>query len=143
MISRTLASSQHFVLVLLIFAAGCTAETREPVSANGRVTLDEKVVSGVVLTLQPTRLTTGPKATVPVRNGEFSVSPEAGLHGGEYRVRFSAMPGDILSQLPPEMNEGLLGPGSFIASEFDVESVMTWDLQPGEQNERDFDLTLE
>lgn len=120
---------------------GCQPAT-ETATASGTVTVDGKPVTGVVIRLVPLAPTTGPKAATTVYNGAFSFDAEEGLHGGTYRVRFSVMPANLRSQLPPEEFEGIVPADKSIAREYDSKSELTWNIQPGAENTSTFEIEL-
>lgn len=140
---RTLWVRWISAFAILVALPGCRGNDQSTVSASGKVQVEGQDVSGLVITLQPIAPTTGPKATVPVFGGEFTIGPEAGLHGGQYRVRFSVMPAEILSQLPEDKRIGLVPAGQFVTRAFDVDSQLKWRLDRGEANENNFDVELE
>ncbi|MCD0459882.1 hypothetical protein [Roseiconus lacunae] len=143
---QSLRSLQRLSLIsagLVLAVTGCNREERPVATGSGSVKADDKPVSGIIISLQPLPPTTGPKATAPVFNGKFEFGEQANLHGGKYRVRFTALPSSLLSQVPPESSEGIIAPGQSIHPDYDVNSTETWELKPGEENTADFEVEFQ
>lgn len=129
-------------LIVSLTMVGCQ-KASPSVTASGKVRVGDSVVSGVVITLQPISSTTGPQATVAVFGGDFDIGPEAGLHGGKYRVRFSVMPSEIIALLPPEQKVGLVPVNRYVTREFDIDSQLTWELSSEVDNSKEFEIEFQ
>ncbi|MEM9588703.1 MAG: hypothetical protein AAGA03_15585 [Planctomycetota bacterium] len=125
------------------YLPGCSRNEPVRATAAGSVTADGKAISGVVIRLKPIAPTKGPKAAVAVINGDFSIGPEFSLHGGLYGVSFTVLPPELLAQLPEDAKTTAVEKGQFVTNEFDVGSQVTWTLNAGEENRRDFEITLQ
>jgi hypothetical protein len=151
MVSRLDVSASLVVVFLSIPLAfvlpGC--DTEEAIGATARGMVNAKmsgkradVVSGVMITLEPIGETTGPKASAPVFSGKFNFDAEAGLHGGQYRVRFSLMPPEIRNTIPTEHAAGLPADDAAVVAKYDSQSSLTWDLSPKQTNQREFEIEI-
>lgn len=129
-------------MVLAAVALGGCQPAGETATASGTVTVDGKPVTGVIIQLVPIAPTTGPKAATTVYNGSFSFDAEEGLHGGEYRVRFSVMPANLRSQLPPEEFKGIVPADKSVAFAYDSMSELTWNIKPNAENSSTFEIKL-
>jgi len=120
--------------------SGCDSRSTPEVTAAGNVRIDGQPISGALITLEPLAPTTGPKASCPIFSGSFEFANEVGLHGGNYRVRFSLMPAEIRSSIPADHAEGLPPQDAVISDRFDSRSQLTWMLRPGQPNSMDFEI---
>ncbi|MEM6474003.1 MAG: hypothetical protein AAF802_30920, partial [Planctomycetota bacterium] len=92
------------VLMLCMFlaTAGCSEATPGGVPVAGTVMVDGEPLSGAVITFEPKEGTGGPAASVPVFDGTFEVTADAGLHAGTFVVRVSLLPPEVRAALPGE-----------------------------------------
>ena len=114
---------------------GCHGKRERPIATvSGTVTVGDQPVSAVVLTLEPMSGTSGPNASVPVWNGGFEISQDAGLHGGRYRVRFSMVPFGIREKIPRNAGMTLPPADAVIAPKYNSQSQTVCELTPSENN---------
>jgi len=122
------------LLGLTLFLAGCGQQNAETVSIAGSVTIADQPLSGAVITFEPMPGTPGPKASGVVLDGQYRIEPSAGLRPGQFRVRISMLPSEMLSSVAPDSAKLV------IAAEFDSDSKLRADLQPTESNQADFQV---
>jgi hypothetical protein len=119
---------------------GCGQESASGVPAAGRIDVDGQPLSGAVVTFEPIGETTGPNASVAIWKGEFEVQPEAGLHGGNYRVRVSLLPPEVRSELPVDGAVELPPKDAVIDPAFDAQSQLTCELNTESDNRLQFSV---
>jgi hypothetical protein len=133
------------LLILLMATIGCHGQAGEGARVSGFVTAAGQPLSGAVITLEPLAGTTGPNASAPVLAGRFEITPAAGLHGGQYRVRFSMIPASLIpaslranistqAGLETSATEQMIDPA------FDAQSTLQCQLNRGDPNELNFEV---
>jgi hypothetical protein len=122
------------LLALTLFLAGCGQQNSETVSVAGSVTIAGQPLSGAVITFEPLPGTPGPKASSVVLDGQYRIEPSAGLRPGQFRVRISMLPSEMLSSVAPDSAQLV------IAAEFDSNSQLSADLKTTEPNQADFQV---
>jgi hypothetical protein len=126
-------------LFALTLSAGCESADPQGVSVEGTVvTPDQKPLSAAVITLEPMPDTPGPNASTGIFDGRFEFSPEAGLRGGQYRVRISLLPPEMRRSLPPDVAAKAPPADAVIAPKYDGESEISCELEPGQPNSLTF-----
>lgn len=126
--------------ILVLMLAGCAATQPAGVEVHGRVTAGGKPLSGAVITLEPIHPTTGPNASAPVFDGDFSFDASSRLEGGRYRVRIAMLPVEIRAGLPPEQQKKLPSESAVVDPSFDGNSKLECELRQGQKNVLTFDI---
>jgi len=127
-------------VTLSLILTGCQRSAGDGVAVSGVVEADGRPVSGVVITLEPIRGTTGPNASSAVFDGRFEIPSDAGLHGGEYRARFSMIPAELRASLPPEVAATLPPEGAAIDPAYDANSQLSCSVEYDRGDDSRFEI---
>ena len=123
------------VWLLALIVTGCESPAPQGVGVEGKVvTADQQPLSAAVITLEPMPGTPGPNASTGIFDGRFEFSPEAGLRGGQYRVRISLLPPEMRRSLPPDIAAKAPPADAVIAPKYDGESDISCELRPDQPN---------
>lgn len=147
-IRPSVSKRSGLMLAVLFFVAlpfvastiGCQTKSEPVVTATGQVTADDEPLSGAVVTFEPIHPTTGPNASVPVFNGKFDLAANAGLHGGDYRVRIAMVPAEIRRGIPTDQVGWMPPDDAVIDPAFDADSNLSCTLKPDQDNVLSFQV---
>jgi hypothetical protein len=131
--------SVSIVLSMILFV-GCQRSSDLGTTVSGTVTVDNKPLSGAIITLEPLGGTTGPNASATIFNGQFEMNSSARLHGGSYRVRISMVPADLLATIPGDGVVALPPPDLVISPAYDADSQLSCELARGQNNPLQFNV---
>lgn len=129
-------------ILLCLAITGCRSGESGYATAEGTVTVDGRPVSGAVVTFEPLEGTGGPKASVPVIEGNYAVPVESRLVGGEYLVRISMIPDEMLGPMRVSLKDPFPPAGSVIAPAYDAQSTLQRSLIVDQPNRFDFEVEL-
>ncbi|MEM6472635.1 MAG: hypothetical protein AAF802_23950, partial [Planctomycetota bacterium] len=77
---------------------------------------------------------------VPVFDGTFEVTADAGLHAGTFVVRVSLLPPEVRAALPGEQRSKCPPVNAVVAPRFDAKSTLQSRLEGGKTNTLEFEV---
>ena len=130
----------YVVALSALLFTGCREPNGSYAMVSGTVTVDGQPLSGAIVTFEPLDGTPGKNASASVFDGQFQISGDAQLHGGNYLARISMMPSGILRKLPDAQRQSLPPANSVIDPAFDSNSRLRCTLAPGQENSLAFQI---
>lgn len=118
----------HFLALILVFIIGCGSTEIQPVSIDGTVDLDGKLMpEGQIEFSMPGF----PPVQMPVKDGKFSGKAMPGINN----VKFAVWVANTWNPSIPENMKAVSDPGkkNILPPKFGVNSIITADIKAGEK----------
>ncbi len=123
----------------VVAVSGCGGDGR--VAIEGTVTFDGQPLPAGQISFLPMSGTKGPAAGAAIKDGAFTIASEGGTFAGKFRVEVTATRPSNRKAMDHETGRMVNVPQQFIPPKYNVQSQLTADVKPGEENKFNFELT--
>jgi len=131
-------------LLLMLMIAGCTGSGGpERAVVSGAVSFNGEPVEEGTISFVPTGTTQGPSTGSPITAGEYSIAADKGPVLGTHRVEIRAYrkTGRKLPPKPPNPSE-TEETVPYIPAQYNSESTLTVEIEPGKNEGTNFELKV-
>ena len=141
---RRARSASWFGLVGTVFLSGCSGESRGRLPISGSVTLDGQPLPAGYVIFEPKSGQTMQSGGM-IQDGRFEVRAEHGAAPGRYSVAIfsgAVKPVNNFEPGTPEYESAAMRePGEQVPRKYNVDSILTADVERGKPNDFTFDLS--